>query len=100
MDSGRERRKQRSRLAHLEAEEQVGAFTRPPASVGDNLGSEVGEQELDIVVRGDCVARSVEPIPYRRYAQIYKTAAKRFGFAEDRYILAAVGKGESTTGRT
>lgn len=45
------------------------------------------------------MARSVEEIPYKRYVQIYKTAAKRYGFTEDWYVLAAVGKVESDHGQ-
>ena len=54
------------------------------------------EQELEIAE--DIMARPVEPIPYKRYVQIYKAAAKRYGFAEDWYVLAAVGRAESNHG--
>jgi hypothetical protein len=83
-----------ARISELEAAEEAGAFTRPPASGGG--GTVTVEQELEIAE--DIVARPVEPIPYKRYVQIYKAAAKRYGFAEDWYVLAAVGKVESNHG--
>jgi Transglycosylase SLT domain len=83
-----------SRISELEAAEEAGAFTRPPASGGG--GSVAVEQEFEIAE--DIVARPVEPIPYERYVQIYKAAAKRYGFTEDWYVLAAVGKAESNHG--
>ena len=83
-----------ARIRELEAAEEAGAFTRPPASGGG--GSVAVEQEFEIAE--DIVARPVEPIPYKRYVQIYKAAAKRYGFAEDWYVLAAVGKAESNHG--
>ena len=57
------------------------------------VGAVTIEQELEIAE--DIVARPVEPIPYKRYVQIYKAAAKRHEFAEDWYVLAAVGRAES-----
>ena len=45
------------------------------------------------------MVRPVEPIPYERFVQIYKAAAKRYGFAKDWYVLAAVGKVESNHGQ-
>jgi peptidoglycan hydrolase CwlO-like protein len=83
-----------ARISELEAAEEAGAFTRPPASGGG--GAVTVEQELEIAE--DIMARPVEPIPYKRYVQIYKAAAKRYGFAEDWYVLAAVGRAESNHG--
>jgi soluble lytic murein transglycosylase-like protein len=51
------------------------------------------EQELEIAE--DIMARPAQPIPYKRYVQIYRAGAKRYGFAEDWYVLAAVGSAES-----
>lgn len=87
-------RQMEARIAQLEAAERAGAFTRPPASGG---GDFTREQELEIA-REDIVARPVEPIPYERYVQIYKASAKRYRFAGDWYVLAAVGKVESNHG--
>lgn len=84
------------RIAQLEAAKEAGELTTPPASRVDG-SAETQEQELRIASE-DIVAREVEPIPYERYVQIYKAAAKRYGFAEDWYVLAAVGKAESNHG--
>src|SRR5215210_60024 len=83
------------RIAQLEAAEKGGAFTRPPASGGG--GAVAPEQEREIA-QEDIVARPVEEIPYDRYVQLYKAAAKRYGFTEDWFVLAAVGKVESNHG--
>ena len=83
------------RIAELEVAKEAGEFTRPPASGGG--GTVSPEQELEIA-REDIVARPAEEISRERYVQIYKAAAKRYGFAEDWYVLAAVGKVESNHG--
>ena len=87
------------RISQLEEAEEAGTFTLPPASGdGESGGGFVApEQELQIA-QEDIVAVPVGEIPYERYVQIYKAAAKRYGFAEDWYILAAVGKVESDHG--
>jgi membrane-bound lytic murein transglycosylase B len=84
-------------IQQLEDAEEAGEFTQPPASGGSGSRTTV-EQELEIAEE-DIVARPVEPIPFKRYVQIYKAAAKRYGFAEDWYVLAAVGKVESNHGQ-
>ncbi len=93
--SSPQKKQMEERIAQLEVAEEAGAFTRPPASGGG--GFVAPEQELEIA-REDIVATPVEEIPYERYVQIYKAAAKRYEFAEDWYVLAAVGKVESDHG--
>jgi peptidoglycan hydrolase CwlO-like protein len=93
-DLGSRPEQMETRISELAAAEKSGAFTRPPASGGG--GSVAVEQEFEIAK--DIVARPVEPIPHRRYVQVYKAAAKRYGFAEDWYVLAAVGRAESNHG--
>ncbi|MDQ3999585.1 MAG: hypothetical protein M3283_00990 [Actinomycetota bacterium] len=83
-----------ARIARLRAEERAGAFTRPPASDSGNESVETRERELEIALE-DIVARPVGPITCERYVQICKASAKRYWFAEDWYVLAAVGKAES-----
>jgi membrane-bound lytic murein transglycosylase B len=85
------------RIAQLRAEARAGLLKRPPASRSGSVGAAMRERELEIA-RNDIVARPVEPIPYERYVQIYKASAKRYGFAKDWYVLAAVGKVESNHG--
>ncbi len=96
LDSEKAQKKEQmeARLAQLKADEEAGLFERPPASGGEVQNA---ERELEIA-REDIVARPVEPIPYARYVQIYKASAKRYGFAKDWYVLAAVGKVESNHG--
>ncbi len=85
------------RIAQLEVAEEAGEFTRPPATTSYG-GPEIREQEF-LVANEDIVAREVAPIPYERYVQIYKTAAKRYSFKEDWHVLAAVGGVESDHGQ-
>ncbi len=85
------------RIAQLEVADEAGEITRPPATTSYG-GPEIQEQQF-LIASEDIVARSVEPIPYERYVQIYKTAAKRYGFEEDWHVLAAVGKIESDHGQ-
>lgn len=87
-----------ARISQLQAAEAAGAFTRPPASDIGGGDATMQERELQIA-SDDIVARPVDPISYERYVQIYKTSAKRYGFAEDWYVLAAVGKVESNHGQ-
>ena len=84
------------RIAQLEVADESGEFTMPPASSEGGV-PEMQEEELGIASE-DIVAREVEPIPYERYVQIYKAAAKRYGFAENWHVLAAVGYVESNHG--
>jgi soluble lytic murein transglycosylase-like protein len=86
-----------ARISELEAAAEAGAFTRPPASDIDGGSPEMQERELEIASQ-DIVAQPVEPIPYERYLQIYKASAKRYGFEDDWYVLAAVGQVESNHG--
>ncbi len=85
------------RIAQLEVAEEAGEFTRPPATTSYG-GPELRQQEF-LIANEDIVAREVELIPYERYVQIYKTAAKRYGLEEDWHVLAAVGKVESDHGQ-
>jgi hypothetical protein len=70
---------------------------RPPVSDICGGTAESRERELEIASE-DIVVWPVEQIPYERYIQIYKASAKRDGFADDGYMLAAVGKVESNHG--
>jgi peptidoglycan hydrolase CwlO-like protein len=93
--SSLKKKQMEERISQLEAAEQAGEFTRPPASGSGGLVTP--EQEFQIADE-EIVAVPVEDIPYKRYVQIYKAAAKRYRFAEDWHVLAAVGKIESDHG--
>jgi peptidoglycan hydrolase CwlO-like protein len=94
--SSLKKKQMEERISQLEAAEQAGEFTRPPASGSGGLVTP--EQEFQIAEE-EIVAVPVEDIPYERYVQIYMAAAKRHRFAEDWYVLAAVGKIESDHGQ-
>ena len=84
------------RIEQLEVAEEAGEIQLPPVS-GNGGGGLGADRELDIA-REQIVAQPVEAIPYKRCVRIYDGAAKRYGFAEDWYVLAAVGKAESNHG--
>ena len=94
--SSSKKKQMEERIADLEAADEAGEFTLPPASGSGGLVAP--EQEFQIA-QEEIVAVPVEAIPYERYVQIYKAAAKRYRFAEDWYVLAAVGKVESDHGQ-
>lgn len=50
------------------------------------------------IARNEIVARPVEPITKKHYRKLYRQSAKKYGFAKDWYILAAVGKVETNHG--
>lgn len=83
-----------ARLQSLEAAERARVIETAPATGGGGAGFGY-EMRL---ARDRIVAREVEPIPYREYIKLYKESAEKYGFGEDWYILAAVGKVESNHG--
>jgi peptidoglycan hydrolase CwlO-like protein len=83
-----------ARLQSLKAAERA-RIQRTRAATG---GGEVGwGYELE-VAREEIVAEPVEPISKREYVRLYKESARLYGFGEDWYVLAAVGKVESNHG--
>lgn len=50
------------------------------------------------IAREEIVAKPVEPISRREYVRLYKESARKYGFGEDWYVLAAVGEVESGHG--
>ncbi len=83
-----------ARLQELEAAERARVLRTMPATGGSGAG--LGYETR--IARDRITARSVEPIPYREYVKLYKESAEKYGFGEDWYILAAVGKVESDHG--
>jgi peptidoglycan hydrolase CwlO-like protein len=82
------------RLQSLKATERA-RILRTRAATG---WGEVGRgYELE-VAREEIVAEPVEPISKREYVRLYKESARKYGFGEDWYVLAAVGKVESDHG--
>jgi membrane-bound lytic murein transglycosylase B len=50
------------------------------------------------IAREEIVAEPVEPISKKAYRKLYRKSAKQYGFGQDWYVLAAVGKVESNHG--
>jgi soluble lytic murein transglycosylase-like protein len=61
-------------------------------------GGEVGRGYELRIAREEIVARPVGPISNKAYKKLYKQSARQYGFGEDWYVLAAVGKVESNHG--
>ncbi len=88
------------RLEQLEAAEAADKLEKPVSGDGDAADK---EREIKLSQRfagGDegLASEPVEKISRDRYAQLYKRAAKEYGFGGDWYVLAAVGKVESNHG--
>lgn len=104
----RENARQERQIVYAEdAREAAGKVLK---SVPVRRGAEVSEAAMEDeesrfrerqlgIARGEITVKPVKRAVYRRYVQIYETAAKRYGFEEDWYILAAIGKVESDHGR-
>jgi hypothetical protein len=83
-----------TRLRKLRAPERARILEQRAAT-----GFEVGRRAYELgIARDDIVARAVEPISKKAYRKLYREAAKRYGFGEDWYVLAAVAKVESGHG--
>lgn len=82
------------RIRELREAERVRIEDTEPATGGSSLQR---KRELRIA-RNDIVARPVGEISKKRYRKLYKRSAKKYGFGEDWYILAAVGKVETDHG--
>ncbi len=81
-------------LQELQEEERARILRTAPAT-----GGVAGQKGYELqLARERIVAEEVEPIPKKRYIQLYKESARKYGFAEDWHILAAVGKVESDHG--
>ncbi|MGH3087662.1 MAG: lytic murein transglycosylase [Rubrobacteraceae bacterium] len=89
-----ERDRSFDQLQELRARERARILRTDPATGGT---ADQKNYELRIA-REEIVAEEVEPIPKKRYIRLYKQSAKKYGFAEDWRILAAVGKVESNHG--
>ena len=84
-----------TRLQELEEAERA-RIQRSRAATGG--GTEGKGYQLG-VARDEIVARPVAPMPKREYVELYKEAAKEYGFGRDWYVLAAVGQVESNHGQ-
>jgi peptidoglycan hydrolase CwlO-like protein len=82
------------RLRELRAAERARILAQEAATAA---GGTQRSYELGIA-HDDIVAQAVEPISKSVYRKLYIQSARQYGFGEDWYILAAVGKVESDHG--
>lgn len=82
------------RIQEIRARRKAFSAPEEPAT---GWGGVSRRQELKIA-REEIVARAVEPISDREYERLYRESAALYGFGEDWYVLAAVGKVESNHG--
>ena len=85
-----------ARLQELRAEERARILQQRAATRVGETGRDYEER----IAREEIVADPVEPISNKGYRKLYKKAAKQYGFREDWYVLAAVGKVESNHGES
>jgi peptidoglycan hydrolase CwlO-like protein len=83
-----------TRLQELRAAERARILKQRAATGG---GEAQRSYELRIA-RQEIVAEPVGPISEKAYKRLYKRSARKYGFGEDWYVLAAVGKVESNHG--
>ena len=85
-----------ARLQELRAVERARILEQRAAT---GVGDEGRGYELRIAEE-EIVAEPVEPISRKGYRKLYRESAEKYGFGEDWYVLAAVGKVESNHGES
>ena len=90
-----DRNRTSDRLQELERAERARIQRSRPATGGGTAGK---GYQLGIA-HDEIFARPVAPMPRREYIKLYKESAKKYGFGEDWYVLAAVGQVESNHGQ-
>jgi membrane-bound lytic murein transglycosylase B len=83
-----------ARLRELRAAERI-RILKQRAATGGGVASRGYELRI---AREEIVARAIGPISKEIYRKLYRESARKYGFAEDWYVLAAVGKVESNHG--
>src|SRR5918998_980887 len=83
-----------ARLQELRAAERARILEQRAAT---GVGEMSRRYELRIA-REEIITEPVEPISKNEYKKLYKKSARQYGFGEDWYVLAAVGKVESNHG--
>jgi peptidoglycan hydrolase CwlO-like protein len=91
---GASKARTKARLHELEAAEKA-RLLRSRAATG--VEAKDRGHEIDLV-QDRIVATDVDSISRKRYTELYKASARKYGFGADWYILAAVGKVESDHG--
>lgn len=90
-----DRKRTSGRLQELEAAEKA-RIQKSRAATG---GGTAGKGYQLGIARDGITARPVAPMPKKEYVELYKKAAKKYGFGRDWYVLAAVGQVESNHGQ-
>ena len=85
-----------ARLQELRAVERA-RILEQSAATGVGEGDRAHELRI---AKEEIVAEPVEPISRKGYRKLYKESAEKYGFGEDWYVLAAVGKVESNHGES
>ncbi len=86
----------RARVGELRRAEREEITSRPGAT-GWDAGAR--RREMGLVERERVVAEPVGSLPEEGYMRLYREAAREYGFGEDWYVLAAIGRVESGHGR-
>jgi soluble lytic murein transglycosylase-like protein len=89
-----DRARTKARLQELRAAERARILEQRAAT---GVGEMSRRYELRIA-REEIITEPVEPISKNEYMKLYKKSARQYGFGEDWYVLAAVGKVESNHG--
>lgn len=84
----------RSRVKELRKKERAGELR--PAATSYNNESQRKERRI---AREQIVSHPVDEASLRKYKKLYEKAAEKYGFGEDWYVVAAVGKVESDHGQ-
>ena len=92
-------KKVKNELRKLQVSEQRNLIALEPATVSSPAAAPANRSKELRIARQDITARSVSRISSQHYEKLYRQAARDYGFADDWYILAAVGKVESNHGR-
>ena len=83
-----------TRLQELRAAERARILEQEAAT-----GAGPGERAYELELAHDGIfSQAVDPLSKKAYRKLYREAAKEYGFGEDWFILAAVGKVESDHG--
>ena len=88
-----------SKLQKLQVQEQRDLLPLEPATASSPAAAPTNRSTELQIARQDITARPVTRISSKQYEMLYWKAARDYGFSDDWYILAAVGKVESDHGR-
>ena len=91
-----DRERTAARLRGLRAAERARVLEQRAAT---GVGEASRGDELRIS-RQEIFAEPAEPLSKRAYERLYRASARKYGFGEDWYVLAAVGKVESNHGES